>query len=98
MSADGQPATTAQQRTADVFLAHTPSGAEGASLVSCWCGRRFDTFAHHAEHVAAAVVAALELTEEHRVARSICDMADPGIPERRLVGPWRTTPTEAAEK
>lgn len=37
----------------DVLLRHTPSGAEGASLVSCWCGERFDTFAHHAAHQAA---------------------------------------------
>jgi hypothetical protein len=44
---------------ADAHLRHTPSGAEGASLVSCWCGRRFDTFAHHADHAASVSLDAL---------------------------------------
>lgn len=60
------PVPEVQHRIADVFLAHTPSGAEGASLVTCWCGERFDTFAHHAEHAAAAVVAAFNFASEHR--------------------------------
>lgn len=55
-----------QAQIADVFLAHTPSGAEGASLVSCWCGERFDTFAHHAEHAAAAVIGSLGMAPESR--------------------------------
>lgn len=44
----------------------------------------------HCRELAEAAIEALQLTEERRVARSICDMADPGIPESRLVGPWRT--------
>jgi hypothetical protein len=38
--------------------------------------------------MAQAAVDALVLTEETRTVHSICDMADPGIPEHRFVSPW----------
>lgn len=53
-----------QQRISDVLHEHTPCGSEGPDLVGCWCYERFDTFADHANHVAAIVVSELGLTRE----------------------------------
>lgn len=85
---------------AAVIEMHTPSGYEGN--VECWCGERFPKWYAHAEHVAATVLASLNLTEETReLADGMGGMSTnwktgettsyfrPCTRQRRLVGPWK---------
>jgi hypothetical protein len=89
MSAESEPlpatTPTAEQRIEKVLREHRWSDIEWA----CKCGERHMQLPQHPAHVAAAVVAALELTEESRTYEA---------QEVRIAGPWRTTPTEGAEK
>jgi hypothetical protein len=93
---------SATAAVAVVIDGHTPSGSEGNIL--CWCDQRFNFWAEHAKHVAAAVIEALTLTEEWNVttdmgvhshkplteerAKGLADLYHDMTARRRLVGPW----------
>jgi hypothetical protein len=65
---------------------HVPQ--ELAYEACCSCGTRFeydqDGYFAWAEHVAFVIESQLGSVET-RTVRSICDMADPGIPQKRIV-------------
>lgn len=63
----------------------------------CECGAVM-LYGEHPAHIAELLVANLALREERATIGSICDLADPGIPQRRWVSGWVPTPTEEAEK
>jgi len=135
MSAESEPlpatTPTAQQRIEEVLAEHRYSEDRDTWLGYCECGEKFPQCGYEewSAHVAAAVVASLELREEEQwvpveeggnrweprgkeLAHSAlalysaggpCDFEDTVplshvVHESRVVGPWRTTPTEGAEK